>query len=91
VATDLQGSAFALVHPRAVSLHRRQPEGSPRNVWRGDVGGIDFEGDRVRVQVRGPVPVVAEVTPQAAAELGLDDGEPIWVTIKATEVDVYPT
>jgi molybdate transport system ATP-binding protein len=91
VAAPVQGSAFALVHPRAVSLHRHRPEGSPRNVWQGEVGGIDFAGDRVRVQVGGPVVVVAEVTPQAATELRLADGGPIWVTIKATEVEVYPT
>jgi len=34
---------------------------------------------------------VAEVTPAAAAELRLSDGGPTWVTVKATEVDVYPT
>jgi molybdate transport system ATP-binding protein len=91
VATGIEGAAFGLVHPRAVSLHRRQPEGSPRNAWLGEVGGIDFEGDRVRVQVSGPVDIVAEVTPAAAAELRLSDGGPTWVTVKATEVDVYPT
>lgn len=91
VVASAQGSAFGLVHPRAVSLHRGQPEGSPRNVWRGEVGGLDFEGDRVRVQVSGPVDIVAEVTPQAAAELRLGDGGPVWVTVKATEVDVYST
>jgi len=47
-------------------------------------------GDRVRVQVGGPVLVVAEVTPESATELRLADGGPIWVTIKATEVEVYP-
>jgi molybdate transport system ATP-binding protein len=91
VVARVHGPAFALVHPRGVSLHRHRPEGSPRNVWQGEVGGIDFAGDRVRVQVGGPVLVVAEVTPQAATELRLADGGPIWVTIKATEVDVYPT
>ncbi len=90
VAGQTQGLVFALVHPRAVSLHRQQPEGSPRNVWPGEVDGIDFEGDRVRVQVGGPVLVVAEVTPQAAAELSLADGGRVWVTIKATEIEVYP-
>ncbi|HEV1996743.1 MAG TPA: ATP-binding cassette domain-containing protein, partial [Candidatus Dormibacteraeota bacterium] len=91
VATRLQGSALALVHPRAVSLHRQIPEGSPRNVWLGEVGGMDLEGDRVRVQLHGPLDVVAEVTPQAAAELHLADGGLVWVTVKATEVDVYST
>jgi molybdate transport system ATP-binding protein len=91
VAAPVHGPAFALVHPRGVSLHRNRPEGSPRNVWRGEVGGIDFAGDRVRVQVGGPVLVVAEVTAQAAAEMRLADGGQVWVTIKATEVEVYST
>ena len=91
VAAPAEGPAFALVHPRGVSLHRQRPEGSPRNVWQGEVDGLDFEGDRVASRVGGPVLVVAEVTPQAATELRLAEGGPIWVTIKATEVDVYPT
>ncbi|MBW3558012.1 MAG: ABC transporter ATP-binding protein, partial [Actinobacteria bacterium] len=33
VAGAGHGRVFALVHPRAVSLHRRAPEGTPRNVW----------------------------------------------------------
>ncbi len=40
--------------------------------------------------VRGPLVVVAEVTPRAAAELRLADGGPVRVTIKATEIEVYP-
>ncbi len=90
LADPIHGSVFAVIHPRAVSLHRRRPEGSPRNVWQGEVGGMDLGGDRVRVEVRGPLQVVAEVTPRAALELGLADGGPVWVTIKATELEVYP-
>ena len=89
VATPLVGAAFGLVPPRGVGLHRDRPEGSPRNVWRGEIGGIDYQGDRVRVEVDGPVRVVAEVTMAAAVELRLADGGPVWVTFKATEVDVY--
>jgi hypothetical protein len=33
------GEVFAVTHPRAVALHRRAPEGTPRNVWRGAVQG----------------------------------------------------
>jgi molybdate transport system ATP-binding protein len=90
IAHELHGPAFALVHPRAVALHRQRPEGSARNVWRAEAGALDFEGDRVRVQVGGAPPIVAEVTPAAAAELRLRDGGPVWVSVKATEIDVYP-
>jgi molybdopterin-binding protein len=33
---------------------------------------------------------VAEVTPAAVRELGLDRGDRVWVAVKATEVNVYP-
>jgi molybdate transport system ATP-binding protein len=84
------GEVFALVHPRAVSLHRRPPEGTPRNVWEGVAESLDLEGDRVRVRVGGPLGIVAEVTPAAVAELALADGGRVWVAVKATEVAVYP-
>jgi molybdate transport system ATP-binding protein len=47
-------------------------------------------GDRVRVRVTGQVPIVAEVTPAAVGELHLADGGPVWASVKATEVTVYP-
>ncbi|MGH2678123.1 MAG: ABC transporter ATP-binding protein [Actinomycetota bacterium] len=84
------GEVFAVIHPHAVSLHRKEPEGSPRNVWDGTVEDCDFEGDRVRVGVKGAPSIVAEVTPAAAAELDLIDGGPVWVSVKATDVVVYP-
>ncbi len=83
------GDVFAVIHPRAVSLHRHQPEGSPRNVWMGTVDGLDFEGERVRVTVGGPLPIVAEVTPAAVDDLALVDGGTVWVSVKATEITVY--
>jgi molybdate transport system ATP-binding protein len=84
------GAVFAVVHPHAVSVHRTEPEGSPRNVWRGSVEACDFEGDRVRVRIDGTPSIVAEVTPAAANELNLVDGGPVWVSVKATDVVVYP-
>jgi molybdate transport system ATP-binding protein len=89
-AGGYEGEVFALVHPRAVSLHRRPPEGTPRNVWEGVAEGLDLEGDRVRVRVSGRLGIVAEVTPAAVAELALADGGRVWVSVKATEVAVYP-
>jgi molybdate transport system ATP-binding protein len=90
VAEDHHGQVFAAVHPHAVALHRRAPEGTPRNVLVGTADALEVVGDRVRVRVSGPVPIVAEVTPAAADELHLGDGGPVWATVKATEVTVYP-
>jgi molybdate transport system ATP-binding protein len=84
------GDVFAVVHPRAVALYRSRPDGTPRNVWLGQVDTIDLEGERVRVRVVGPVPLVAEVTRAAVLELGLIAGASVWMAVKATEVSVYP-
>jgi molybdate transport system ATP-binding protein len=89
-AGDHDGEVYAAVHPHAVALHRHRPEGTPRNVWAGTADTLDVVGDRVRVRVAGPVPIVAEVTPAAASELRLADGGPLWASVKATEVTVYP-
>ena len=89
-ADDVNGEVFAVIHPRAVALHRTRPEGSPRNVWRGRASALDFQGDRVRVGVEGEMPIIAEVTPAAVSELGLAEGGEIWVSVKATEITVYP-
>jgi molybdate transport system ATP-binding protein len=84
------GDVFAVVHPRAVAVYRQRPEGSPRNVWQGRITGIELMGGRVRVRIDGELPVVAEVTPAALRELGLEEGGEVWLSFKATEVGVYP-
>ena len=88
-ADPVAGDVYVAIQPHAVSLHRAQPEGSPRNVWRGRIRGVDLLGDRVRIHVDGVVPVVAEVTAGAVGDLGLHDGVDVWASVKATEVDVY--
>ena len=84
------GEVFAVIHPRAIALYRTRPDGSPRNVWPGRAGGIELIGDRVRVRIDGEVPVVAEVTPAALNDLGLEEGGEVWLSFKATDVGVYP-
>jgi molybdopterin-binding protein len=89
-ADGAEGEVFAVIHPRAVALHRARPEGSPRNVWRGRASALDFQGDRVRVGIEGEMPIIAEVTPAAVSELDLAEGGEVWVSVKATEITVYP-
>ncbi|MET9622217.1 ABC transporter permease [Streptomyces sp. NPDC006464] len=79
--------ALAVIAPEAVALHREKPGGSPRNVWPGTVREITASGSRLRILVTSPnaPDLVAEITPQAAAELGLAEGTPVWTSVKATE------
>ena len=73
-----------------MALLRAKPEGTPRNVWRGPIDEIDVEGPIARVRVGTTPPIVAEVTIAAVEALGLVPGEDVWVTVKATEIVLYP-
>ena len=49
----------------------------------------DLDGATVRCELAGQVPLVADVTATAFAELGLGPGAEVWATVKASEVAVY--
>ncbi|WP_405999509.1 ABC transporter permease [Streptomyces sp. NBC_00829] len=84
--------ALAIIAPEAVSVHRDRPSGSPRNVWPGTVREITTSGSRLRLLITSAhaPDLVAEITPQAAADLALADGTPVWISVKATEATVVP-
>jgi molybdate transport system ATP-binding protein len=84
--TSAVGPVLATINPRAISIHRNRPEGSPRNAWQTDVLRIEHFGDRVRLQTGQPLGLTAEVTPAAAAALDLTEGAKVWVALKATEI-----
>jgi len=88
-AGDVRGPALATIHPRAISIHRSHPEGSPRNVLAATVGEIDSTGHRWRVGLGGRVPLVAEVSDGAVTELRLAEGGSVFAAVKATDIDVY--
>ena len=92
VATDLVPgtAALATIHPSAVTLSQRRPDGSARNVVEATVADIDLERDRVRVLLEGRPSLAAEVTLEAFEELGLRRDQRIWASVKATQIDVYP-
>ncbi|MFJ3841498.1 TOBE domain-containing protein [Streptomyces sp. NPDC090054] len=74
-------------HP--VTARRPRPtHRQPRNVWSGTVREVTTAGSRLRVLITSTVAadVVAEITPQAAAELAIADGARVWCSIKATEI-----
>jgi molybdate transport system ATP-binding protein len=89
-ADAVDGAAFVAFPPTAVALHTAAPTGSPRNTWAATVAGVQRHGDNLRVQLAGPIAAAADVTPAAAAQLGLVAGREVWVAVKATETRSYP-
>ena len=80
---------FVVARPTSIAVHRDMPHGSPRNVWAGVVSTVEQHGDLVRLFVAGPPDVIVDVTTHAMAELRLGVAEPVWLSIKATDLTVY--
>lgn len=83
------GPAFVTIRPPSVSLHRRHPEGSARNVWQLTVADIDQHDDRARVSLFGALSITAEITPAALVDLDIRPGERLWASVKATDITAY--
>jgi molybdopterin-binding protein len=66
------------------------PGGSPRNALAATVTDLEPLGDRFRVRATaGAVPLQAEVTAGAVADLALVPGDRVHLIVKATEVSVH--
>jgi molybdopterin-binding protein len=84
------GPAVAVFSPAAVSVFREAPVGSPRNALAATVTELEPLGDRFRVRaVAGALPLQAEVTAAAVADLALVPGDRVNLIVKATEVSVH--
>lgn len=90
VAADFDGPAFAAIRPSSIILAREVADTSARNNFEVEVGGIDRLGERVRVTLDGPLPLVAEITAGALDTLALRPGDRLHASVKATDIQVYP-
>jgi molybdate transport system ATP-binding protein len=87
----LDGPVFVAFPPSAVTLHRDRPTGSSaRNLWQCRVSGLETHGDQIRAGLTGELPLAADLTTVAAAELDLRPGAVVWATVKATQTHAYP-
>jgi molybdate transport system ATP-binding protein len=88
---DLTGPVFVAFPPGAVTLHGERPTGSSaRNLWRCEVSGMETHGDQIRAALTGELPLAADLTTVAAAELDLHPGATVWATVKAAQTHAYP-
>jgi molybdate transport system ATP-binding protein len=89
-ADMVDGDAFVAFRPAAVALYPQRPAGSPRNCWTATVDGVEQHGDHIRVHLAGPPDAAADITPAAAADIGLVPGRQLWAVVKAAETRAYP-
>jgi len=78
------------VRPSALVVSTHRPRlSSARNTWPAKITGLTLLADRVRLDLDGQPPALADVTPAAVAELSLHPGSQVWLTVKATDLEVY--
>ena len=84
------GDMLVAVRPSAIVVTTQSPQpSSARNTWPAKITGLTLLADRVRLDLDGRPPAIADVTPAAVAELSLDPGSQVWLTVKATDLEVY--
>ena len=88
--TSIDGSVLITIHPTAIALHTTQPSGSPRNTWQTTVATVEPLGDTTRITLADPLPLGVDITPASTQALGLQNGTPIWASVKATEISITP-
>jgi molybdate transport system ATP-binding protein len=85
------GDVLVAVRPSAIVVSTLSPQhSSARNTWPAKITGLTLLADRVRLDLAGQPPALADVTPAAVAELSLDPGTQVWLAVKATDLEVYP-
>jgi molybdate transport system ATP-binding protein len=85
------GDVLVAVRPSAILISTQLPQpSSARNTWPATITGLTMLADRIRLDLDGRPPALADVTPAAVAELSLDRGSQVWLTVKATDLEVYP-
>jgi molybdate transport system ATP-binding protein len=84
------GDVLVAVRPSAVVVSGQHPQlSSARNTWPAKITGLTLLADRVRLDLDGQPPALVDVTPAAVAELSLDPGRQVWLSVKATDLEVY--
>jgi molybdate transport system ATP-binding protein len=86
-----RGDVLVAVRPSAVIVSSQQPQpSSARNTWPAKVTGLSLLADRVRLDLDGQPSALVDITPAAVADLSLAPGSQVWLTVKATDLEVYP-
>jgi molybdate transport system ATP-binding protein len=85
-----RGEVLVALRPSAVVVSTAPPDASSvRNTWPATITGFSLLTDRVRLDLAGEPSALVDVTPAAVAELRLAAGQQVWLSAKATELEVY--
>jgi molybdate transport system ATP-binding protein len=86
-----RGEVLVAVRPSSVTVSTSPSrDSSARNTWPAEIAGLTLLADRVRLDLTGEPSALVDVIPAAVAELALDRGSRVWLSVKTTDLQVYP-
>jgi molybdate transport system ATP-binding protein len=84
-----EGDRYVSFSPSVVTVSLDEPVGSARHRWPGVIAHATSHGTSVRLLVTGARELLADVTPEATAELGLLPGRQVWLSVKESAISSY--
>ena len=91
LSTDAgDGVVGVSIHPWDIALAANEPGGSTNNNVRARVESVTTIGNRARVGLLAAQPLAAEITAASAERLGLEPGQEVVATWKATATRLVP-
>jgi molybdate transport system ATP-binding protein len=86
-----RGEVFVAVRPSTVAVAAGPADGNGTGTsWRARITGLTQLADRIRLDLDGQPPAQVDVTPAQVAELSLRPGSEVWLTVAATDLEIYP-
>jgi molybdate transport system ATP-binding protein len=83
------GDVLVALRPSSVIVSLERPDTSARNTWPVTIVGLTLLTDRVRIDLEGEPSALVDVTPAAVSALALTSGRPVWLSAKASDLEVY--
>ena len=86
-----RGDVLVAVRPSAIAVSSEpQPEADCGCAWPARVTGLTLLAERVRLSLDGQPAALADVTPEAVAELSLSPGRTVWLAVRPADLEIYP-
>lgn len=83
------GMATATVRPEDILISRTPLDSSAQNSLKGRIETITDNGTVVKITVDAGIPFVVVLTRRGVVDLGLAEGDEVWITFKASSVHVF--
>jgi molybdopterin-binding protein len=88
VVTDKTGDVIASINPRDILISVSPLSSSARNCLKGVITQASSEGETIRLTVDAGVRLTSLVTKSSYCELALNIGKEVYLTFKATAVEI---